>query len=80
MSFLEKSRTWYARFERPISSISLIGGFVFDAVTLTRVDEFWENLWVLVHLVIVGVFIALIHIKESNPGDEKDPSKAHFWF
>ncbi|MDD5152955.1 MAG: DUF2914 domain-containing protein [Candidatus Pacebacteria bacterium] len=80
MSFLEKTRNLYGRFERPISSLSLIGGFVFDAVTLKRVDTVWENLWVLAHLVIVAVFIALIHIKESQPGDEKDPSKAHFWF
>jgi len=80
MSFLEKSRNWYGRFERPISSLSLIGGFVFDAVTLKRVDTLWENFWILGHLVIVGIFIALIHLKESELGDEKNPSKAHFWF
>ncbi len=80
MSFMEKTRNWYGRFERPISSLSLVAGFVFDALTLKRVDMFWENFWVVGHLIIVGTFIALIHLKESEVGDEKDPGKVHFWF
>lgn len=80
MSIIKYLRNLYGKFERPISSLSLILGFVFDAVTLKRVDTLWENIWVLAHLVIVGFFIALIHIKERNVGDEKDPSKAHFWY
>lgn len=80
MSFLAKTRGWYGRFERPISSLSLLAGFVFDAVTLKRVDTLWENLWILGHIIIVAIFIALVHLRESEEGDEKNPSKAHFWF
>lgn len=80
MSFFKKTRSWYGRFERPISSLSLIAGFVFDALTLKRVDTLWENLWILGHLIIVGVFIVLINAKDNEEGDERDPSKAHFWF
>jgi hypothetical protein len=60
--------------------LSLIAGFVFDALTLKRVDTLWENCWILGHLLIVAVFIALIHLKSSEVGDEKNPNKAHFWF
>ncbi|HEV7423844.1 MAG TPA: hypothetical protein VGO21_01510, partial [Candidatus Paceibacterota bacterium] len=80
MFFIEPIRNFYGRFERPISSLSLIAGFVFDAVTLKRVDTLWENSWIVVHLLIVGVFITLIHVKESEPGAEKNPQKAHFWY
>jgi len=80
MSFFNRTRSWYGRFERPISSLSLVAGFVFDALTLKRVDMLWENIWTLGHLIIVGVFIALIHLRSSEVGDEKNPSKAHFWF
>ncbi|MEI6280804.1 MAG: DUF2914 domain-containing protein [bacterium] len=80
MFFLEKTRSWYGRFERPISSISLILGFVFDAFTLKRVDTLWENFWILGHIIIVGIFIVLIHIKENEAGDEKNPDKFHFWY
>lgn len=80
MRFVEPIRNFYGRFERPISSLSLIAGFVFDAFTLKRVDTLWENIWVLGHLLIVGIFIVLIHIQEKGTDDEKNPSKAHFWY
>ena len=80
MSFIEKTRSWYSRFERPISSLSLILGFIFDAITLKRVDTLWENIWIAGHIIIVGIFIALIHLIENEDENEKNPSKAHFWF
>ncbi len=74
------AKRWYKKFERPISSISLIGGFVFDAVTLTRVDEFKENLWVVVHLAIVGACIILINRKEDASTEAaENPDSVHFW-
>lgn len=78
-SRFKKIRNWYGRWERPISSLSLIGGFVFDAVFLKRVDLFWENFWVVVHIVLVGTCIVLIHAIEKEEGAEANPSKLHFW-
>src|SRR5271154_1924512 len=73
-------RELFARIERPFSSISLIGGFVFDAITLTRVDQFWENFWVLGHLVIVTSCALMINLIENSSGhDEENPAKLHFW-
>ena len=80
MSIIAKTRDWYGRFERPISSISLITGFIFNAFTLKRVDMFWENFWILGHIVIVGVFILLIQIQENEAGSEGNPKKIHFWY
>ena len=76
MFLIEKIRNWYRRFERPISSFSLILGFIFDALTLKRVDTSWEISWICVHLIIVGLFIILIHTKNIETGDEKNPKKA----
>jgi hypothetical protein len=78
-SLITRVKSWYEKFERPISSLSLIGGFVFDAVTLTRVDEFWENVWVGVHLFIVAVCIILVNLQENEDGDEANANKIHFW-
>ena len=78
-SIVTHVKNWYAKFERPISSLSLIGGFVFDAVTLTRVDEFWENFWVAGHLLIVAVCIILINARENDSHAESDPGTLHFW-
>ncbi len=72
-------RDFYSRFERPISSFSLIFGFIFDAVTLSRVDMLWENVWVVVHLFVVAVCIILINRGNMTEGAERDPVKLHFW-
>ena len=73
-------RNWYGKFERPISSFSLIGGFVFDAIFLKRVDLFWENFWIFVHLAVVAICIVLINLRKYRTEEETDPSKLHFWY
>jgi hypothetical protein len=79
-AILSRLNNWYRKFERPISSISLIGGFVFDALTLRRVDLFWENVWVGVHLFIVAACIFLINFTENQHArGGKDPERLHFW-
>ena len=73
-------RTVYSRIERQVSSISLLGGFGFDAITLKRVDTFWDNFWVVVHLGVVAVCILLINRRKNRDTDPGDSSKSHFWF
>jgi hypothetical protein len=76
---LRHVRGWYVRYERPISSASLVGGFVFDALTLHRVDTFWENLWVVVHLLVVAACIVLVNREENEAAHGKDSPRARFW-
>ena len=80
MRFIVPVRNFYGRFERPISSFSLVLGFIFDAFTLKRVDALLENLFIFAYLLIIGIFITLIHLKENELGGEKNPSQAHFWY
>jgi hypothetical protein len=77
-------RHGYARLERPISSLSLIGGFVFDAFTLRRIDIFWDNFWVAGHLAIVTICAIWINLlddaaDENGMRPEANPHKLHFW-
>jgi Protein of unknown function (DUF2914) len=71
-------RGTYARFERPIASISLLGGFAFDAVTLKRADSLWELFWVVVHLAVVAICILLVNRAEHRGADPKNPDKTRF--
>src|SRR3990167_8937663 len=88
MRFLHPVHNFYTRFERPISSFSLLLGFIFDAFTLRRVDALWENVWISGYLFIIAVFIILIHLKETESSDLPRPegrgreslSKAHFLY
>ncbi len=79
MNIITQARDWYGKYERPISSLSLIGGFVFDALVLKQVGAFWDNFWVLGHIVIIAVLMVIIHAVESDVGAEADPHKLHFW-
>lgn len=79
MFSIESIRHYFVRFERQISSFSLLLGFIFDAFTLKRVDTLWENVWILGYLFLIGVFIILIHLKE-NEGTGEDSSESHFWY
>ena len=72
-------RDWYAKHERPVSSLSLIGGFVFDALTLKHVEFFWENFWVVMHLLIVAICIILINREENEKYETLDATRLHFW-
>ena len=73
--------SWYLRNERWISSLSLVGGFVFDVLKLERVDLFWENLWVGAHLGIAAFGIVLINLLENRKGrlSTKAYGIIHFW-
>ncbi len=76
---IAKLRNFYGKYERLISSWSLLCGFVFDAIVLKRVDQFWENFFVVLHLVVIAVCMVIVHALEKQEGDEANPSKAHFW-
>jgi Protein of unknown function (DUF2914) len=66
-SIVESFKARYSRHERLISSLSLFGGFVFDALTLKRIDMFWENLWVIAHLAVAGACIILANRTARPP-------------
>ncbi len=72
--------TWYGKYERKISSSFLVGGFIIDWLTLSRVDSVWENVWVLGHIIMIGTFITLVHWLENIPEKEDNIKTIHFWF
>ena len=73
----------YKRFEKYISPIGLIYGFVFTSLTLTRVDMFLENFWIVMHLFIASFgILALAYFEnqiEQKKRPEEDRVKFHFY-
>ena len=76
---IQPVKDFYLRNERLISSLSLVGGFVFDFIALERVDMLWENVWVGGHLLIAAVAMLLINYVEAKQKNSKHYSKMHFW-
>src|SRR5262249_50779342 len=50
------------------------------AVTLKRVDSFWEIFWVVAHLGVVAVCILLLNRVAIGGGDTEEPGKPAFWY
>ncbi len=53
-------QNFFERYERHISSVALIGGFIVDSITLNRVDQFFDNIILLSYITIAGTCIVLL--------------------
>ena len=76
---IDKAKEWYARYEKRISSGSLLFGFIFDSLTLSRVDSLRDNLWMFFNLSAIWVSIIVLTRLERR-GINPDETKSHFWF
>jgi hypothetical protein len=81
--FLNKFSDLYKRFERWISPVGLIYGFIFTSLTLTRVDTFLENFWIIFHLLIASFGILAVTLYENKANQKNLPlierEKFHFF-
>lgn len=77
---LNKFSDLYKRFEKYISPIGLIYGFIFTSLTLTRVDMFIENFWVILHLLIASFGILAITFLENQIEQKKRPEEDRLKF
>ncbi len=62
----QKAVNLYSRYQRHLASIFLVGGFVFTTLTLTRVDEFIENFWIVIHIAVAAFGIFMINVYEHR--------------
>lgn len=56
----------YERYERHISSIALVSGFILDSITLNRIDRLFENAILFFYLIVAGLGIILINLSEQG--------------
>lgn len=73
MPLWESLKKIYNRYDRHISSTALVGGFVFDIFTLTRVDQFLENFWIAAHLLVAGMGIIALNLYEVRKNSSSVP-------
>src|SRR3989344_1493467 len=79
MKTIERIKNWYWQNETKLGSIALLVGFVFDNLTLRRVDLLAENIYIITLLVIAGLGIILLNLDEINKIKERVPGRIHFW-
>ena len=64
---LKTAEIFYEKYERRISSFALVAGFIFDSLTLQRIDLLFENLVILSYLIISGGSIILLNYYQAYP-------------
>ena len=65
---IEKIKQTRERYKVYITPLVLILGFILDILTLNRVDQVFDNVILIVHLVIVGTTILLLFGKDTKWG------------
>ena len=75
MQTIDLGLKWAKAHERPLSALSLAGGFAFDSYTFGRIDRPLTQLVFIVYLVVAGVSIAAQHVLESRPEGRRAPEK-----
>ncbi len=63
---LKNFKEFFHKYESYLSSGTLVLGFVFDFLTLNRVDLFWDNFFIVLYLFIAGTSIILINLFEEG--------------
>ncbi len=58
---LARAKTFVARHERRLTAVAFLFGFLWDSLTLTRIDRLFENLVLAGYLVAAFASIALLH-------------------
>ena len=67
-------KDWYEHNERVVSTGSLMFGFVFDSLTLQRIDALRENVWIALNLLLVAVCIIILSRRKGEA-----TGWGHFW-
>lgn len=69
-------REKYEKYEKYISPLALVAGFILDSLTLRRVDLLAENILIITYFVIACSGICLLNVLKDGDVEE---SKLHFW-
>ncbi len=59
-------KEFFNKYESHLSSFFLVAGFIFDYLTLNRVDFIWDNIFIILYLVIAGAGIVIINLYEEG--------------
>jgi Protein of unknown function (DUF2914) len=63
---LKRIRGYIHKYEKYVTPVALVGGFVLDSLTLRRVDRWAENILLLSYLVVVFAGIALMRYSDTR--------------
>ncbi len=75
---LEKTKVFFKKYERYISPVTLVFGFIFDNLTLQRIDVFYSNALLISYLAISALSIMVLNIQETRRAGKERSEGFHF--
>ncbi|PIQ92467.1 MAG: hypothetical protein COV70_00490 [Parcubacteria group bacterium CG11_big_fil_rev_8_21_14_0_20_39_22] len=79
MGFFGSIRSTYKKHERHATTIAFVIGFIWDSLTLTRIDRLYDNLVLTSYLVIAAVGIVVWNAYETPASSGKNVPKIVLW-
>lgn len=79
MNAFQKVQRFIVRYERHLSVLSMVGGFILDNLALERADLPFETYLLYSYLALSGVFILAIHLAEEGVWKGKLASYSRPW-
>ena len=64
--FKSKALSLYRKYERFFPVFFFVAGFLYDSLTLTRIDQLLDNLILLAYLILAGGLILLIGLIDTG--------------
>ena len=69
----------YEYYERHISTITLVGGFIFDNLTLRRIDQLFDIIALSFYVTLSGICIVVMGILDKKEERGHKHEDLHFW-
>ncbi len=74
---LERARSFFRKYERYVSPVTLVFGFIFDNLTLRRIDVFYSNALLISYLILSALSIMALNIHEARRGERERSEALH---
>jgi MFS family permease len=75
---LDRLKLFFRKYERWISPVTVVLGFVFDNLTLRRIDVLYSNAVLITYLIISAASIFLLNVHEQRRGETEKSETLHF--
>jgi hypothetical protein len=63
---IEQTKLFFRKYERYVSPVTVIGGFIFDNIMLRRIDVFFSNAVLISYLLISALSIVFLNVRQSR--------------